>query len=306
MRREEDRPAGRPQLVEDLVEGPLHERVEALRRLVQDRQLGVVLQRLHDAELLAHPPAVVADRAGEIAGGQLEAVDHARAPARRPAVEGSEVVEELRAGHRVVQRDAAGQVADAAADGHAVRLRVEAEDAGAAGRVGCRNPRRSRMQVALAGPVGAQEPEDLARPDREVDVVEGRDRPAAVPRQPGPEAPGEIVLREPARLDDAHGPEATPPDARRSGSGMIAGDDTGARAPPPARDRGAAADARRGPRRGRGRGPARPRRGQHLPAADVADLLGDLPPERVPRDQRDPHRRLAAPGRLRPLRRGRA
>ena len=39
VRREEDRPAGRPQVVEDLVERALHERIEALGRLVEDRQL---------------------------------------------------------------------------------------------------------------------------------------------------------------------------------------------------------------------------------------------------------------------------
>ena len=66
VRREEDRAALRPQLVEDRVERPLHERVEALGRLVEDRQLRVVLERLDDPELLAHPPGVVADRPGEV------------------------------------------------------------------------------------------------------------------------------------------------------------------------------------------------------------------------------------------------
>ena len=65
VRREEDRPAGPPQVLEDRVEGVLHERVEALGRLVEDRQLRVVLERLDDAELLAHPARVVADLAAE-------------------------------------------------------------------------------------------------------------------------------------------------------------------------------------------------------------------------------------------------
>ena len=55
VRAEEDGPALAPQVVEDPVERVLHERIETLGRLVQDRELGVVLQRLDDADLLAHP-----------------------------------------------------------------------------------------------------------------------------------------------------------------------------------------------------------------------------------------------------------
>ena len=43
-------------LVHDVVERALHERVEPFGRLVEDGQLGVVLEGLDDAELLAHAP----------------------------------------------------------------------------------------------------------------------------------------------------------------------------------------------------------------------------------------------------------
>ena len=59
------RPAAAP-LVEEVVERALHERVEALGRLVEDGQLRVVLERLDDADLLAHAARVVADRPLEV------------------------------------------------------------------------------------------------------------------------------------------------------------------------------------------------------------------------------------------------
>ena len=51
MGREEDgSPRGAP-FVEDLVEGPLHQRIEPFRGLVEDGQLGIVLERLHDPDV---------------------------------------------------------------------------------------------------------------------------------------------------------------------------------------------------------------------------------------------------------------
>ena len=49
-------------VVEDVVERVLHQRVEAFGRFVEDRQLGIVLEGLDDADLLAHAARVVADR----------------------------------------------------------------------------------------------------------------------------------------------------------------------------------------------------------------------------------------------------
>ena len=46
--------AGGTELLEDLVERSLHERVEPLGRLVKNGKLRIVLERLDDTNLLAH------------------------------------------------------------------------------------------------------------------------------------------------------------------------------------------------------------------------------------------------------------
>ena len=50
----EDRPAFGLEDIEDFVERTLHERVEPLGRLVENRKLRIVLERLDDADLLTH------------------------------------------------------------------------------------------------------------------------------------------------------------------------------------------------------------------------------------------------------------
>ena len=95
VRREEDRPAGLPQLVEHVVERALHERVEPLGRLVEDRQLGIVLERLDDADLLAHAARVVANQPLAASAPTAPAGRTARrAERRRPAVERGQIVEQ--------------------------------------------------------------------------------------------------------------------------------------------------------------------------------------------------------------------
>ena len=111
------------------VEGALHERVEALGGLVEDRELGVVLQGLDDPELLAHAARVVADRPAQGPGVELEAVAQGGAPDGRPAGEIGEVVEVALAGQAVVERDAARQVPRPGADGHRLGDDVPAEHA---------------------------------------------------------------------------------------------------------------------------------------------------------------------------------
>src|SRR5213075_3072145 len=51
--------------VERVCERALHQRIEAFGRLVEDRHVRIVLERLDNAHLLAHPAGVVADRAVE-------------------------------------------------------------------------------------------------------------------------------------------------------------------------------------------------------------------------------------------------
>ena len=65
VRGKEDRAALLFQRVENVVERTLHQRVEPLARLVEDRELGFVLKRLDDPDFLTHPPGVVADKASQ-------------------------------------------------------------------------------------------------------------------------------------------------------------------------------------------------------------------------------------------------
>lgn len=111
-----DGPPGGPQVVKDRVERALHERVEPLRRLVEDGELRVVLEGLDDAQLLAHPTGVVADLAAQGGGPQLQPIEELRAAARGPPGQGGEVIEQALPGQPVPEGDAARQVADAAPD----------------------------------------------------------------------------------------------------------------------------------------------------------------------------------------------
>ena len=175
----------RLQLVEEIVEGPLHERVEALGRLVEDGQLGIVLECLDDADLLAHAARVVAHRPSQRGRRHLQALGDGSPPDGRTPIEPTKVVEDGFAAHRVVEGDAPGQVADARADGEAVADDVQAQHAGRAAR---------RVEVAeqepdhraLARTVRSEEAEDLARPHVEIEVHQGVDRSRAAPSRGWP------------------------------------------------------------------------------------------------------------------------
>src|SRR5207344_871544 len=84
----------------------------ALGRLVEDEQLGLVLDGLDDPELLAHPTRVLADRPGEIGPRQLEQVERAAATGDLPTAERPQMIEQIDAAHAVVEARAARQVAD--------------------------------------------------------------------------------------------------------------------------------------------------------------------------------------------------
>ena len=127
--REEDRPSRGLEVVEDVVERALHQGIEPLGRLVEDRQLRVVLEGLDDPDLLAHPARVVADGPVQRPRGQLEPFAQLGAAGRRTAGQVAEVVEQPLAGQRVVEGDPAGQVADPSPDLDAVANDVAAEDA---------------------------------------------------------------------------------------------------------------------------------------------------------------------------------
>ncbi|MDY7555563.1 hypothetical protein RGU41_01600 [Cryobacterium sp. 10C3] len=172
MRREEY--GGPPaQRAEHLEHVAASHRVEGARRLVEEEQLGRVDQRLGDPEPLLHAAGVPADRGGHV-GQSGESEKHADtfiqgAPVDRE--EPADEPEEFLGGHPVVEAGHVGQEADPSADRVVDRRDVAAEDLHAA----ARRPGEAGQhpeQRRLAGSVRAEEPEDRAFLDLEVDVVE--------------------------------------------------------------------------------------------------------------------------------------
>ena len=112
-----------------------------------------------------------------------------------------------------VEADGVGQVADAPLHLARMARRVEADDPRlAAGRLG--QPEQHEDGRGLAGAVLAEQPEDLARPDLEVELVDGDER--------------VVALRQAARLDDgsaAVGSRAVPRSALARSAPAVAEED---------------------------------------------------------------------------------
>ena len=79
MAAEEDGAASSNALKEQLLERALHQWIKTFGRLIKNQQLRVGLQRLYDADLLAHAAAVVAHRSLQDRIGELERLHHAMA-----------------------------------------------------------------------------------------------------------------------------------------------------------------------------------------------------------------------------------
>src|SRR5262249_2228242 len=103
--REEHRPALRLRLADDLVAGLLDERVEAGRRLVEDEQVGPVLERDDQPDLLF----VALRELAELARGvDIEARDQLLLVRRVDATaEVREILDRLATGELVVERELA-------------------------------------------------------------------------------------------------------------------------------------------------------------------------------------------------------
>ena len=127
---QEDRPALGLGLADDLVEGLLDERIETGRRLVEDQQVGSMLQRDDEPDLLLVALRVLAELAARV---DVEAV-HELLLVRRidPAPQVREVVDRLAAGQLVVEGELAGQIADPTMDRDGVDGRLDPEDEGPA------------------------------------------------------------------------------------------------------------------------------------------------------------------------------
>jgi hypothetical protein len=145
----------------------LPERVEPRGRLVEDEQLGPVLQRLDEPDLLPVALRERPDRAVEL---ELEPPGEALGRAEVvPPAQAREEADQLPGGEPLVEPEVAGDVADPAPHGDPVAPRVEAEDLETTrGR-----PDQVEQQAdgrRLPGAVRAEEAEHLAGLDLEVEL----------------------------------------------------------------------------------------------------------------------------------------
>jgi hypothetical protein len=167
---QEDRLSQRPQAVDHVPRGPPGGRVEARGRLVQEDQIGVADQRERDVEAAA---LAARELLGRRVGAGLEPDQRRRLVdgARRPVVARVELEAlahgQARLGLGLLQDDA-----DAVAPGRAGPGRVGAEDADlAAGAVA--EALQDLDHGGLTGAVRAEEGEDLAAADLQVDAAHG-------------------------------------------------------------------------------------------------------------------------------------
>ena len=180
MRREEDRLAEAAELEQQIADLDAGARIEIARRLVEDEHLRIVEQDARELEALLHALRHGGDEAvlelAEI--GQLEdRVDH---PERGHAERVGEELEVLADGDAVVDAGVVGHVADGAAHRLGIDRDVDAIDLDAPGH-GLEQRRHDADGRGLAGAVGADEAEDLARPHVEGDVAEDVEVAEAVP-----------------------------------------------------------------------------------------------------------------------------
>src|SRR4051794_19538243 len=193
VRRQEDRPAVVARLADEPEERLLDKGVKAGRRLIQDEQVGPVLERDDQPDLLLVALGVLLEAA---AGVEVERVDELPDVGLvHAAAQVAEVRDGLRAGQPVVQIELARQVADAPMDRDRIRGRLDAEDLGASGRR-TDEVEQDAHRRRLARPVRPEETEDLPLGDLEVKVG---DAPVLAVR-----------LRQAFGLDDSgHGPSRT-------------------------------------------------------------------------------------------------
>jgi hypothetical protein len=184
--RDQDRPALARERPEEVAEPADALRVEAVRRLVQDEHLGIAEERGGQAEALPHPQRVALHAATAGLSEVDECQDLVHARARDPAGDGehAEVVPSRPARMGVERLEQ-----DPDAHDRVVELAVaRAQDRRASrGRLDEAEDRAHRRRLARA--VGAEEPRDPARADREREVVDGEG--------------GAEPLREPVDLDHA-------------------------------------------------------------------------------------------------------
>ena len=160
VRAEEDRPPLVAQLEDQRAHVAAAERIEARHRLVEEHHLGIVEQRLGEADALQHPLRELAQLQPAL-GADAEAIEQRgrRASADRPpliAEQPREVVQQLLGGEVVVEVGILRQVADAPARRRRSptgRPRISARPA--VGKISCIS---SFSVVVLPAPLGPRKP----------------------------------------------------------------------------------------------------------------------------------------------------
>ena len=172
VRGEEDRGAAGAELAHQLAHVLHALRVEAAGGLVEDHELGRVDERVGDAEALLHAVRVVADL-GVGALAQADDVEHlVDARLVDSAVEAAHEAQVLARAHVAVEGRHLDEAADVAQGLLLVARHLMVEHLGvAAGRVDEADDHADGRR--LAGPVGAEEAEDVAAAHGEAEVVDG-------------------------------------------------------------------------------------------------------------------------------------
>src|SRR6185437_6685410 len=153
------------ELAGESLELELDEWVEPARRLIEDEQLGPILEGGNQPDLLLVAARHALDLLRRI---ELEPTDELGPVGMiRRTAQVAEILERLGAREIAVQRELARQVRDPTIDREAITVDVETQHFGAAGRRADEvEEQADRRRLARA--VGAQEPEDLAGVDFQV------------------------------------------------------------------------------------------------------------------------------------------
>ena len=173
--RDEDRLAQRPQLAQQLAQLDAGPRVEARRRLVEQQHARVVDQRVREAQPLLHA-ARQALHVGVALGAEVHEVeqvaDHPPPAVGRDAVAAGEEVQVLPDLHVVVDPERVRHEAEDATDVVGVPAHARTRRSRRP-RVGHEQRRQDPQRRGLAGAVGADQAEDLALADVEVEAGDG-------------------------------------------------------------------------------------------------------------------------------------
>jgi hypothetical protein len=182
VRGQEHGSAARLVLADDRQELLLHERVEARGRLVEDEQLRPVEERLDEPDLLPVAARQLAGGPVEVRSKPLGELGSAAEIAH--AAHGGAVAQQLVAAEPRVDREVAGQVAQARADREAVAVAVEPEDPRRAARRALK-VQESADHRRLSRPIRPEKAEHLTRRDVQGDLIDPPQGAVALRQRPG-------------------------------------------------------------------------------------------------------------------------